>query len=274
MKITESLDRHYRVAGQHNMIWRWILNIKSIGPSYLYAWLHRFCGLGLLFFLWVHLYTISLLADPNIFDSKMAWLNQVGLYHLEWLLALPVIFHALNGGRLILYEIFNIRQDRLMGTWVVGLSILYTFMILLIVYRSNFSVRPSMWIITWLLGMGVAAIVIIGTSTSNIGMPWKLQRISGGFLLVMIPIHMVLMHANPMAGHDAATIIMRVQSSVLIKIVDTGIAVSALYHGAYGLVSIAKDYLKSRTLIRIVLILNAMVSIILGWLGINTIAGL
>ena len=273
MKITESLGSNYRTADQPNMLSRWILKQKSIGISYVYAWLHRFCGLGLLLFLWVHLYTISLLANPIIFDSKIAWLNQIGLYHLEWMLALPVIFHALNGGRLILYEIFN-RQERLLGTWVVGLSILYTFMILLIVYSSNFSVRPSMWIITWLLGMGVAGIVILGTLPSKIGVPWKLQRISGGFLLVMIPIHMVLMHANPMAGHDAVTIITRIQSSVLIKVVDGSIAVSALYHGAYGLVSIAKDYLKSSTLIQIVIILTTMVCIVLGWLGINTIAGL
>jgi succinate dehydrogenase hydrophobic anchor subunit len=82
---------------------------------------------------------------------------------------------------------------------------------------------------------------------------------------------MVLMHANPMAGHDAGTIVERLQSDILIKVADVIMVVSALYHGAYGLMSIAKDYLTSITLIQSLLVLIGMVSVIFGWLGIKTL---
>ena len=91
---------------------------------------------------------------------------------------------------------------------------------------------------------------------------------------MMIPVHMVLMHANPMVGHDAGTIIERLQGDVLIKVADIFMVLAALYHGAYGLVSIAKDYLKSWQLIQSVLILIGIVSVLFGWLGIKTIIAL
>lgn len=271
MKTTDSLNGKAQPLGVQRMISQWIQTQKAYGIAYLYAWLHRFTGVGLLLFLWVHIYTLSFLVVPDKFDSKMEWLNHVGLYHLEWLLALPVIFHALNGGRLILYEIFNNRQDGLLSTWVAGLTIIYAFILLLIMYASRFSITPSMWNITWLFSLGVAGIVIIGTSASKIRVPWKLQRISGGFLMLMIPVHMVLMHANPLVGHDSASIITRIQSDLLIRVADFSIVVCALYHGAYGLVSITKDYLKSGKQVQFVVGLVGIVSIFFAWLGIKTI---
>ena len=271
MKIPGILNNADRPAGLQNMISQWIQIQRVYGISYLYAWLHRLAGVGLLLFLWAHIYTLSFLVEPDKFDLKVEWLNRLGLYYLEWLLALPVIFHAMNGGRLMLYEIFNNRRDELMAKWVAGATIIYTFILLLIMYVSNISTASSMWIVAGLFGLGMAGIVIIGTSVSKIGLLWKLQRISGGFLFLMIPVHMVLMHANPMVGHDSSTIIERLQGDVLIKVADIIMVLAALYHGAYGLVSIAKDYLKSRQLIQSVLVLIGIVSVLFGWLGIKTI---
>jgi succinate dehydrogenase hydrophobic anchor subunit len=87
----------------------------------------------------------------------------------------------------------------------------------------------------------------------------------------MLPVHMMLMHSNPMVGHDAGTIIKRLQGNVLIKAADIIMVIAAIYHGAYGLVSIAKDYLKPRPLIQSVLVLIGIVSVLFGWLGIKTI---
>ncbi|MGD8445598.1 MAG: hypothetical protein PVI94_19020 [Desulfobacterales bacterium] len=253
------------------MIWKRIQIKRVYGIGYLYAWLHRLAGVGLLLFLWAHIYALSLLVEPDKFDLKVEWLNRLGLYYLEWLIALPLIFHTINGGRLILYEVFDNRRDDLMAKWVAGITIIYTLILLLVMYVANISTTPSIGVIAWLFGLGMAAIVIIGTSASKIGMPWKLQRISGGILLLMLPVHMVLMHADPMAGHDAGTIVERLQSDILIKVADVIMVVSALYHGAYGLMSIAKDYLTSITLIQSLLVLIGMVSVIFGWLGIKTL---
>lgn len=271
MKTMDLLNGKAQPLGMQKMISQWIRVQRAFGIADFYAWLHRFTGVGLLLFLWAHIYTLSFLVEPDKFDSKVEWLKQVGMYHFEWLLALPVIFHALNGCRLILYEIFNSRQDGLMTSLVAGLTLIYTFVLLLIMYVLNISIAPATWIIACLFSLGAAGVVMIGTSASKMGIPWKLQRISGGFLMLMIPVHMVLMHANPLVGHDSASIIARIQNDVLIRVVDIFILVCALYHGAYGLVSIAKDYLKSKRLNRYILLVVGMVTLIFGWLGIKTI---
>ena len=195
----------------------------------------------------------------------------MGLNYLEWLLVLPVIFHALNGGRLILYESFGNRRDNLLIAWVSGLTILYALLLFLLMILPNISLASFTLNIALLVSLTMAGAVIVAVSKSKMGIYWKIQRISGAFLVIMIPLHLVFMHANPAAGHDSAAILSRLRSDMLIKMADILIVVSALYHGAYGLISIGKDYLHSEKLIRYGSILIAICSILFGWLGIKTI---
>jgi len=244
---------------------------RAYGSTYLFAWAHRVSGIGLILFLYAHIYTLSYLVEPVEFDSKMEWLVQVGLNYLEWLLVLPVIFHALNGGRLILYESFGNRRDNLLIAWVSGLTLLYALLLFLLMILPNISLASFTLNIALLVSLTMAGAVIVAVSKSKMGIYWKIQRISGAFLVIMIPLHLVFMHANPAAGHDSAVILSRLRSDMLIRMADILIVVSALYHGAYGLISIGKDYLHSEKLIRYGSILIAICSILFGWLGIKTI---
>jgi len=250
---------------------RWIQMHRAYGSTYLFAWAHRVSGIGLILFLYAHIYTLSYLVEPVEFDSKMEWLVQVGLNYLEWLLVLPVIFHALNGGRLILYESFGNRRDNLLIAWVSGLTLLYALLLFLLMILPNISLASFTLNIALLVSLTIAGAVIVAVSKSKMGIYWKIQRISGAFLVIMIPLHLVFMHANPAAGHDSAVILSRLRSDMLIRMADILIVVSALYHGAYGLISIGKDYLHSEKLIRYGSILIAICSILFGWLGIKTI---
>lgn len=63
------------------------------------------------------------MTPPEIYDARMKLLRLPLFVLLEWLLAVPVIFHALNGGRLMLYEIFGNRKDALVLRWALGLSV-------------------------------------------------------------------------------------------------------------------------------------------------------
>ena len=258
----------------HTLIMRLVQIQKAFGITFLFSWAHRVTGIGILLFLWAHIYTLSYLVEPVQFDLKVEWLAQLGLYYFEWMLALPVIFHALNGGRLILYEVFGNRRDELLVTWVTGLTILYSFFMVLIMYLSNISFASLTMDIALLISLTIAGAVIRAISKSKIGIYWKIQRISGAFLVIMIPVHMVFMHANPSAGHDSTVILARIRSDMLIRVADILIVVSALYHGAYGLVSIAKDYLNSKILIQYVLIPVTIVSILFGWIGMKMIINL
>jgi succinate dehydrogenase hydrophobic membrane anchor protein len=95
---------------------------------------------------------------------------------------------------------------------------------------------------------------------------WKLQRITGAFLLVVIPAHLLFMHLNVSMGHEADIVIARMQN-FFIKIIDTAILVSALYHGGYGILAVAKDYIKSKTLQNIFAGLIVLIMILFGWCG-------
>jgi succinate dehydrogenase hydrophobic anchor subunit len=251
---------------------RWVQIQRAYGTAYLFAWVHRVSGIGLLLFLYAHIFTLSDLLEPAQFDSKMEWLGQVGLNYFGMMLALPVIFHALNGGRLILYETYGNRRDQRLITWVTGMTILYTFFLFFIIYLPNILLASVTLNIALLISLTMAGAAIIALGKSKMGIFWKIQRISGAFLLIMIPVHLVFMHASPAAGHDSAVIIARIRSDLLIRLADILIVVSALYHSTYGLISIVKDYLKSETSIRCVSILIAISSILFGWLGIKTIA--
>jgi len=246
--------------------------LRAYGIAYLFSWVHRISGVGLLLFLYVHIYTLSYLVEPVVFDAKVKWMGQVGLIFFGWLLALPVIFHALNGTRLILYETFGNRRDELATAWVAGLTLLYSLFLFFTTCLRNNSPASFTLDIALVIGLAAAGALIIALGKSKMGIYWKIQRISGAFLLIMIPVHLVFMHANPAAGHDSAVILARIRSDMLIRLADVLIVVSALYHGAYGLISIAKDYLKSEVLIRRVSILIALFSILFGWLGIKTMA--
>ncbi len=271
--VLESMSRAItQISSMRNLIIRLHQIHRAYGTAYLFAWAHRISGIGLFLFLYAHIYTLSDLLEPAQFDSKIKWLGQVGLNYFGMMLALPVIFHALNGGRLILYETFGSRRDERLVSWVAGLTILYWVLLFLAMYFSNISLASLTLDIALLISLALAGGLIMAISKSKMGLYWKIQRISGAFLVIMIPVHLVFMHADPAAGHDSAVILSRIRGNMLIRVADFLIVVSALYHGAYGLISIAKDYLESETLIRGAAILIAVVSILFGWLGIKTIA--
>jgi succinate dehydrogenase cytochrome b556 subunit/succinate dehydrogenase hydrophobic membrane anchor protein len=224
---------------------------RSRGWHYVISWCHRISGVGLVFYLLYHIYTLSSLQTPAVYDGKMKLLAIPIVVFLAWLSCLPVVFHALNGGRLILYESFGSRNDETMVRWTFGLTALYAAVFGLLILLKNQSVSPFFF---WLLFLLAALLSAYGVGSrlrrSGHTLYWKLQRITGAFLLVAIPAHLMFSHLNPGVAHEAQAVILRMQS-VFIKIVDIILAVSALYHAGYGLFSIGADYIRTRSLRRL-----------------------
>ena len=92
---------------------------RNRGWPYVIAWLHRISGVLLLAYAWLHIKTLSNLHNQEIFEQVMRSFSSLPMI-VEWSLAVPVIVHALNGGRIILYEVFGVRQDRQLITWISG----------------------------------------------------------------------------------------------------------------------------------------------------------
>src|SRR4030043_1495095 len=110
---------------------------KTRGWYYVISWLHRFTGIWLFIALMVHMYTLSSWQTPNVFNTDMKTPVQPIFVFLAWASSLVVSFHALNGGRVILYELFGKRSDEAMIRWTFGLSVTYAAILGLLMIMKN-----------------------------------------------------------------------------------------------------------------------------------------
>ena len=244
---------------------------RTRGWAFILSWGHRITGLILVLYLWFHLITLSALSTPGDYDAKMALFSSPLIVFFEWLLAIPMIFHAVNGGRLMLFEIYGFRDDTAMIRWLFVVSAAYASLLAFFMLIGNQSVSPiffwlTVFIIAVICGYAfLAKIWRLGHSQF-----WKWQRASGAFLLVMIPAHFLFMHLSPAVGKDSAVVIARMQN-FLVKFVDLVLVLAVVYHGGYGLFSVGKDYIVSRRLQILMTVLVAAVMIWFAWIGLKLI---
>ncbi len=219
---------------------------RARGLGYLLSWGHRISGIILVVFLLVHIWTLSSLENPDSYNAKMRLFSSFPIVLLEWLLAIPVIFHALNGGRLLLYEGFGVKDDALLIRWGMVSGAGYLLFLGWAMARGDQWVSVSLfWVGAALLGLGCMAAMVKPFWMAYQPLGWRLQRISAGFLLVLVPAHMFFMHLNVAVGHDASRVMERL-ASPLMKGLDLAIMGCVVFHGAYGVFSILSDYLGTR----------------------------
>jgi len=209
---------------------------RTRGEAFVVSWFHRIAGIALAIFVWMHL--LSSFTTPAVYES------QIGLLAL----AIVLIFHSFNGGRLILYEVFGVRNDGSMMHWVWGLSLLYVLFMGLLMVIGNQEVSTTLfWLIIFVSGLILCFSVASRIWRSEHTTVWKLQRVTGALLLMLVPAHIALMHVSAPVAHQASGAIMRMQE-IFLKVVDIALLLALLYHGGYGLISVIADYLSSRSL--------------------------
>jgi len=220
---------------------------KTRGWFYVISWLHRFTGIWLFVALMVHMYTLSSWQTPYVFNTDMKIPVQPIFVFLAWASSLVVSFHALNGGRLILYELFGKRSDEAMIRWTFGLSVTYAAIVGLLMIMKNQSVSALFFWLTAFFSTAIAAYVVASRLwRKRHSVLWKLQRISGAFLFITVPAYLLFLYLNPGEADGTGTGFMWLQNG-FIRVVFLSLAVSTLYHAGYGLFSIAADYISSRT---------------------------
>jgi succinate dehydrogenase / fumarate reductase cytochrome b subunit len=246
-------------------------NANTRGWAFILSWGHRITGLLLVLYVWFHLITLSALSSPGDYDAKMALFSSPLIVFFEWLLAIPVIFHAVNGGRLMLFEIYGYRDDTAMIRWLFVVSGAYVCLLAVFMLLGNQSASPIFfWLTAFIIAVICGYAFLARIWRSGHSRFWKFQRATGVFLLVMIPAHFLFMHLNPAVGKDSAVIIARLQN-VFVKIVDVTLVLAVLYHGGYGLFSVGKDYIVSRPLQVLMTVLVAMVMVWSAWIGLKII---
>jgi succinate dehydrogenase cytochrome b556 subunit/succinate dehydrogenase hydrophobic membrane anchor protein len=213
------------------------------GWKFILSWSHRIAGLVLVLYLLFHIYTLSLLSNPSLFTAKMAFYNNFFFKFLEWILAVPLIFHALNGARLIFYESFGLRNNQRMIHWSFSLGLIYVVLLGFFMILEDQNVPLLFfWLTTFIISILFCYYLYQKIWNTQNSWLWKLQRVSGTFLLVMLPAHMAFMHINYSVGHEATTVLARMQH-YSIKILDLLLVIIVLYHAAFGIYSIIEDYL-------------------------------
>jgi len=218
---------------------------KTRGWFYVISWLHRFTGIGLLLLLMVYLYALSSLQTSDVTNAKMEVIASSIFLFLAWASSLVVSFHALNGGRLILYELYGRRNDADMIRWIFGLSAAYVAMVgLMMVTKNQRASAFFFWLMAFFSGAIVAYVVASRLWKTRHSVLWKLQRISGAFLFITVPAYLLFLYLNPGEADGAQGAIGRMQN-VFTHLVTLTLATLALYHAGYGLFSIAADYTPS-----------------------------
>ncbi len=244
---------------------------RTRGWPFVIAWTHRIAGVILVIYVLIHIYTLSFVPIPEIYDAKMLLFGFFLFVILEWLLAVPVIFHALNGGRLILYEIFGTRNEATLFRWMFGLCMIYVTLHALLMTMANQTVSPTFfWLVVFILSGCLLIIVTSRIWGIEGAVGWKLQRMTAAFLLMMIPAHLLFMHLQPSIGHEANVVIARMQN-IFIKFVDLILVISVLFHAGYGLISISRDYIKSKFVQKGLSLLIIFLLVVFGWIGVRVI---
>lgn len=99
MRQIQPRNNHLGIGG-----WIWAGNYKL--ERYLYI-LHRVTGLGILLFLLLHLTmtTVFRIQGKDVWEATMSMLHNPWFKFGEYLVVVALIYHALNGLRLILKEL-------------------------------------------------------------------------------------------------------------------------------------------------------------------------
>jgi succinate dehydrogenase hydrophobic membrane anchor protein len=248
--------------------------VHSRGWSYLLSWGHRLAGLTLVGYMFAHIYTLSLLFDPVTYDADMKFLDHFVFAFLEWCVAIPVIFHALNGSRLILYELFRVREEETMIRWMAFIGIIYVAVVGFFFIEEGPQISAMLfWSITVAVSLAAFFIIIGKLWMTRNSVLWKLQRITGAFMVPMLIGHMLFMHMNYLTGHDSKTILMRMQSP-FIRVLDFLFIVFLLFHAGYGLFSIIADYIKPGPLLNLLTALVFIVMAVSAFFGIRIVVAL
>jgi succinate dehydrogenase / fumarate reductase membrane anchor subunit len=103
--------------------------VYSGGPGQ-YAWaLHRAAGIGVLFFLLVHIIDISLIGlGQELYDVSVAFYAQPALIPMEIILVGAVVYHTLNGLRVMMIDFTSggYRREKISFAVVMILTVVLT----------------------------------------------------------------------------------------------------------------------------------------------------
>lgn len=269
------------------------------GGTGMLTWLaHRMSGVAIVYFLTLHIVeAIQLFGGPANYTEATAVYKQPWFRPFEWLLVMAVIFHALNGLRVMLYDTWpsTTKYHKQIFWSGVVLFVIATPMVGYAMMKSVIGM-PLDQIFASMNGLGYALAIVVpvalpvlyvawrGSGLSYGPMivsrsnsrpapaknsferfAWQFMRISGVLLVVLVFWHLLIMHfINDISAINGPFVFDRFRANPTWVIVDLSMLVLAWLHGLNGVRIVITDYMRRTYVRRIVLM--ALFAFGLAWL--------
>ncbi len=96
----------------------------NFNPEMLSFLAHRITGLGVVLFLFGHMFSLGTrMLGPDAFNKTMRAYDSPLFHFFEWILFLACVFHGLNGLRIIAVDMLSLtRKQRELTFWVVAVT--------------------------------------------------------------------------------------------------------------------------------------------------------
>jgi succinate dehydrogenase / fumarate reductase cytochrome b subunit len=244
------------------------------------TWLaHRISGVAVVYFLSLHIFeTLQLGLGPGAYDEATAVYKQPWFRPFEFLLVMAVVYHGLNGLRVMLFDYFpRTTRYRNQIFWIgvaifvvltpligffmlrplIGLSLPEIFADLRSAPYAALIVGPVAIPVLYLLWRGTALSEgrkpILSASNSSAPptasgfekFAWGFMRLSGLILVVLVFLHLFIMHLErDIVEVTGEFVIDRFRANPIWQFVDLAMLFLAWLHGLNGVRLVLTDYMR------------------------------
>ncbi len=262
-----------------------------LGGTGMLTWLlHRISGIAVVYFLTLHIYeAMQLFGGPEAYNEATAAYKQPWFRPFEVALILAVTYHALNGLRVSLFDLFpkTTKYHRTVFKIGAAIFVLFALAISVVMLRPLFGmplseilavkstgsliyalviVLPVALPVVYLAwrGSGLATGPMMVSSSSSRPAPaaanqferfmWSFMRISGFVMIFLVFLHITIMHfLNDITAITGQFVFGRFAELPAWAWIDLAILFFAWLHGLNGLRIVLTDYIRRGTGRRIVL---------------------
>ncbi len=261
-----------------------------LGGTGMLTWLlHRISGIAVVYFLTLHIYeAMQLFGGPAAYNEATAAYKQPWFRPFEVALILAVTYHALNGLRVSMFDLFpkTTKYHRTVFKIGAAVFVLIALAISVVMLRPLFGmplseilavkspgsliyalviVLPVALPVLYLAwrGSGLATGPMMVSTTSSRPAPaanqferfmWSFMRLSGFVMIFLVFLHITIMHfLNDITAITGQFVFGRFAALPAWAWIDLAILFFAWLHGLNGLRIVLTDYIRRGTGRRIVL---------------------
>ncbi|CAG0945809.1 Succinate dehydrogenase 2 membrane subunit SdhC [Anaerolineae bacterium] len=252
-----------------------------LGGTGMLTWLlHRISGIAVVYFLTLHIFeALQLFGGPAAYNEATEAYKQLWFRPFEMALVLAVVYHALNGLRVWMFDAYPQTTKHHRTVFKIGVAIfaLISLAVAVVMLRPLFGrslaeifevkstgalvyalaialpVGLPVLYIAW-RGSGLASGPMLVSQSSSRPAPvkngferfmWQFMRLSGLIMVVLVFFHLTIMHfTNDIEQITGQFVADRFAATPFWIIIDLAILVLAWFHGLNGLRIVLMDYIK------------------------------